>query len=83
MPRTSMVVIAAAAIDDDNRQWIEVIPTVEKARNGRFYFTITRDDLDVLAASISQNPGLDPVDYDHEGATGGSTARPAGSPARR
>lgn len=69
----SLTVISAAAITDSGEQWIDVIPTVDKARNGRFYFTVTRDDLDIFAASIAAQAGLVPVDYDHEGAVGGST----------
>lgn len=66
--------IAADEITDDGRQWIEVMPTAEKARNGRWYFTITRDDLEAYAAYIQTNGDRIPVDYDHEGADGGSTA---------
>lgn len=68
-----LVVIAAAQIGDDGVQWIEVMPTADKARNGRWFFTITSDDLDTYAASIQASAGLIPVDYDHEGSEGGST----------
>lgn len=68
-----LVVIAAAQIGDDGVQWIEVMPTADKARNGRWFFTITSDDLDTYAASIQASAGLIPVDYDHEGSDGGST----------
>lgn len=64
------VVIGSAQINNDGSQWIEVIPTVEKARNGPWFFTITSDDLATYAASIAANPGLIPVDYDHTEGTG-------------
>jgi phage I-like protein len=65
--------LAAEAITSDGRQWIEVMPTVEKARNGRQFYTITAADLTALASYIASNGGRIPVDYDHEGAAGGST----------
>lgn len=65
--------LGAEQITDDGRQWIEVMPTVEKARNGRQVYTITRDDLETLAASIIEKGDTSPVDFDHGGATGGST----------
>lgn len=71
--RTLTVLAGAAAIAEDDSQWIEVIPACEKARNGRWFFTITADDLATYAESIRANAGLIPVDYDHEGADGGST----------
>lgn len=67
------VLLAAEQITDQGLQWIEVMPTAEKARNGRFYFTVTPDDLETYAQSIRDQPGLIPVDYDHEGASDGST----------
>lgn len=73
MPRSASVVLGLAAISDDGHQWIEVIPAVDKARNGPWFFTITRKDLDAYAASIEANAGLIPIDYDHEGGSGGST----------
>lgn len=69
----SWLVLGADKINDAGLQWIDVIPTADKARNGRWYFTITREDLDVYAQSIRDNAGLIPVDYDHEGADGGSS----------
>lgn len=69
----SLSVLAAAAIAADDTQWIEVIPTAKEARNGAWFFTITRDDLDVYAESIRNQPGLIPIDYDHQGGVGGST----------
>lgn len=72
-PRTLTVIASAAKISDDGEQWIEVMPTATKAKNGPWLFTITRDDLDTYAASIASQPGLIHVDYDHEGAEGGST----------
>lgn len=71
--RSLTVLAGAASIADDGCQWIEVIPTADKARNGRWFFTITAADLETYAESIRAQPGLIPVDYDHEGADGGST----------
>lgn len=71
--RTFSALAAVSEIGDDNRQWIEVLPTADKVRNGPFYFSITADDLAVYARSIQDNPGRIPIDYDHEGAVGGST----------
>lgn len=71
--RSFAALASISEIDDNNRQWIEVIPTADKVRNGSFYFSITADDLTVYARSIEQNAGRIPVDYDHEGAIGGST----------
>lgn len=61
----TFVALAAAQIDSDGRQWIEVIPTADKARNGPWYFTITRDDLEAYAASIRNAGDRTPIDYDH------------------
>jgi phage I-like protein len=71
--RADLVALADAVIDDDGRQWIEVLPTADKTRNGRWYFTITRDDLDAYASYIAANADRIMVDRDHEGADGGST----------
>lgn len=71
--RIASLHITAAQVDNSNRSWIELIPTADKARNGPWYFTITRDDLDAFAASVEKNAGKIPVDYDHEGDVGGST----------
>jgi hypothetical protein len=71
--RADLVALANAVIDDDGRQWIEVLPTADKTRNGRWYFTITRDDLDAYASYIAANADRIMVDRDHEGAEGGST----------
>lgn len=65
--------LAGDQISDEGRQWIEVMPTADKARNGSWFFTITDDDLEVFAESIRLNPSKIPVDYDHEGAGTGST----------
>lgn len=69
----SFSVIASEQVGVDRLQWIEVMPTAEKARNGRWFFTITRDDLETYAKYIRANPDRIPVDYDHAGADGGST----------
>jgi phage I-like protein len=58
-------VIATEAIADDGTQWVEIMPTVEKDRNGPYYFTLTRDDLEVYAEDIRARPGQIPIDYDH------------------
>jgi phage I-like protein len=67
------LVLAGDAIGDDRRQWIEVMPTADKARNGPWFFTITAADLEVYADYIRANPDRIAVDYDHAGAEGGST----------
>lgn len=69
----TFVVVAASDVGDDRLQWIEVMPTADKARNGPYYFTVTRDDLDVYASFIREHGDRIPIDYDHEGAEGGST----------
>lgn len=71
-PRT-FTILAAETIADDGVQWIEVMPTGEKLRNGRFYFTLTREDLDVYAASIRASGDRTPLDYDHSAAEGEGT----------
>jgi phage I-like protein len=68
------VEIAATKIDAEGRSWIEVMPTAEKARNGRWYFTITAEDLDTLAAYIGENPNRIPIDRDHGGGDGDTRA---------
>lgn len=76
--RSFTAIAAVGAIGDDNRQWIEVMPTADKARNGRWYFTITRDDLDTYAAYIRDNADRIMVDRDHEGATENGSTKAAG-----
>jgi len=65
---------AVEEIADDGTQWIEVMPTATEARNGKWFFTITADDLDVYASSIRANPGSIPVDYDHAETGAGTKA---------
>lgn len=73
-PRLTLMLAAGEEITQDGLQWIEVMPTREKARNGRWYFTVTREDLETYAQSIRDSTGDPiPVDYDHEGDEGGST----------
>ena len=69
------VALGQTEIDSEGRQWIEVMPTADEAKNGPWLFTITPDDLEVFAQSIRDNPGRIPIDYDHDGAAdrGGST----------
>ncbi len=61
----SFIAKTAEQIAADGTQWIEVMPTVEKDRNGPWYWTITRDDLEIYAADIRARAGQIPVDYDH------------------
>lgn len=67
-----LVVTTVEAIADDGSQWIEIMPTVEKDRNGPYYFSLTREDLETFAEDIRARPGQIPVDYDHS-ATGVGT----------
>ena len=71
--RGALIAIVADQIGDDGRQWIEVMPTADKARNGPWLFTITRDDLETYAQSIRDNADSIVVDYDHDGDEGRST----------
>ena len=68
------IVVAADKIDDERKSWIEVMPTAEKAKNGPWYFTITREDLDAVVASIADKAGRAQVDYDHKASEGDSRA---------
>lgn len=61
----AFVALAAERITADGLQWIELLPLAEKRRNGPWYFTITRDDLETYAADIRSRPDQIPVDYDH------------------
>lgn len=70
-PRAIVAIGAASNIGTDGKQWIDILPTAEKTRNGPWYFTTTREDLDVYAAYIEANPDRIQVDYDH--ASGGSS----------
>lgn len=65
--------LAAESIGDDGVQWIELMPVGEKLRNGRFYFTITDDDLETYAESIRAKGDQTPIDYDHSYAEGKGT----------
>jgi len=56
---------AVQEIADDGTQWIEVMATATEARNGKWFFTITTDDLETYAQTIRAQPGTIPVDYDH------------------
>jgi phage I-like protein len=67
------VELTAQSVDSTGQSWIEVMPVVEKARNGPHYFTITADDLTAAIEFIKANPDRIPIDYDHAGAEGGST----------
>jgi phage I-like protein len=74
----SFIALATAEIGQDNRQWIEVMPTATEVHNGPFRFTITEQDLEAYAESIRQRPNRVPVDYDHEGMRNGGSTKAAG-----
>lgn len=80
MPRNPRVftLLAADAIGDDGRQWIEVMPTATKARNGPWFFTITKEDLEAYAESIQAKGDTTPIDYDHTGTREGGSTRASG-----
>lgn len=71
--------LGAESISDDGRQWIHVMPEATEARNGDWFFTIERADLEAYAEYIKANPDRIPVDYDHAGAGHrGGSSRAAG-----
>lgn len=74
-PRSFSAISAVSAIDPDTRrQWVELLPAHDKAKNGPFYTTVTTDDLEVYAQSIRDiGSGALSFDRDHDGAVGGST----------
>ena len=74
----AFVALAVEKIDDDGLQWIEVLPTAAKVRNGPWYFTIEREDLEAYAAYIHENADSIMVDYDHKGAREDRDTRAAG-----
>jgi phage I-like protein len=61
------ILVAGTMIDGEGTSWIEVMPTVDKARNGPQFFTVTAADLETLRAFIEANPERIPIDYDHAG----------------
>ena len=65
MTHTARLAVQASTPDSKRRSWIEVMPVGKERRNGRWFFTITRDDLDVYASHIRANADTIPVDYDH------------------
>ena len=67
------VALTAQSVDEQGLSWIEVMPIAEKAKNGKWLFTITAEDLQTAAEFIQASPDRIPVDYDHAGAEGGST----------
>jgi len=67
------ITLADTQIDGQGYSWIEVMPTIQNARNGDWYFTVTAEDLGTLAEYIQANPDRIPIDYDHAGAQDGST----------
>lgn len=75
---SELLCVLAADLDFSGKSWVDVMPTCTEARNGRFFFTVTRPDLEVFAASIAANPGRIPVDYDHDGARDGGSTKAAG-----
>jgi len=59
----------------DGRSWIQVMPVVSEARNGRWFQTITEDDLKTYAESIREKSAATwtiAIDRDH----GGDTSNP-------
>jgi phage I-like protein len=74
----ALIAIGAEQINQQGMQWIEVLPTCTEARNGPWFQTITRDDLETYAESIRANAGRIPIDYDHEGAMKGGSTKAAG-----
>jgi hypothetical protein len=64
------VALAAAAIDGGGRSWVQVMPAATEARNGPYFFTVTRDDLETYAESLRASAGRVPVDYDHSHSKG-------------
>jgi hypothetical protein len=70
--------VVTAAIDDHGRSWVEVMPTAEQARNGAYFFSVDRDDLETFAQSIRAKGDRTPVDYDHDGARPEGSTRAAG-----
>lgn len=73
----SVALANAEMPNEDGLQWIEMLPTAEKARNGEWYFTVEESDLGTYAQHIRENADRIPVDYDHGGGSrrlmGGST----------
>jgi phage I-like protein len=73
MSEVGVFTIKGAEISGDGTSWIEVMPAVTEARNGPYFFTITKDDLGLLVADIQANPDRISIDYDHAGAEKGDT----------
>jgi phage I-like protein len=67
------VALTAQSVDEQGLSWIEVMPLAENAKNGKWLFTITAEDLQAAADFIQASPDRIPIDYDHAGAEGGST----------
>jgi phage I-like protein len=61
----NFVALAAEEIDGEGRQWIEILPTADKVKNGSQLFSLTEDDLNVYAESIRSKSDSIPVDFDH------------------
>src|SRR4051794_24860321 len=57
--------VVLGEVDERRKSLVEVMPTATESRNGRWLFTITREDLETYARSLRERPGLVPVDYDH------------------
>ena len=77
-PQEAAIVLTAEQIDSDGTSWIEVMPTASEARNGRWFFTVTAEDLGTLQSFIQANPDRIPIDYDHSGSDNGGSTRAAG-----
>jgi phage I-like protein len=68
------LVLAADSAEGDGPVWIEIMPTGDSLKNGPWFFTITREDLETYAQSIRDAaPESIVIDYDHEGDVGRST----------
>jgi phage I-like protein len=76
MARYAEFVGLASVEAGSSRSWIEVMTPMANARNGRWFFTITAEDLTTYAGSIESRPGRIPVDYDHP--QQGQSSRAAG-----
>jgi DNA-binding transcriptional regulator YiaG len=73
----AFVALGAEPIGDDGRQWIEIMPTADKAKNGPWLFTIDDSDLETYAAHIRANAGKIAIDRDHD-TDEGRSSRAAG-----
>ncbi|HXH95544.1 MAG TPA: phage protease, partial [Thermoanaerobaculia bacterium] len=73
MSAVGVFTAAATEVGGDGTSWIEVMPAVTEAKNGPYFFTITKEDLGLLVADIEAHPDKISIDYDHAGAEKGDT----------